>query len=179
MSKKVSRIVFVLGMVLLNIVLDQVSKVMVRERIAPNEIIEVLGSYFILTKVENTGAFLSLGSGFSEPVRQVILLALPAVILIAVLIFTLRQTTMPKGILLGLASIVGGGIGNLWDRTLYGSVTDFMLIDFDFVRTGIFNIADVSIMVGVGLVLVNYRHLNDKPKTPETTENPEPAEVSG
>ena len=85
---------------------------------------------------------------------------------------------MPRGILLGLACIVGGGIGNLWDRTLYGSVTDFMLIDFDVVRTGIFNVADVSIMVGVGLVLLYYKHLSDKPNTPETAENPEPAEAT-
>ncbi len=47
------------------------------------------------------------------------------------------------------AFIIGGGIGNLYDRILYGSVTDFLHMDFQLFRTGIFNMADVSIMIGV------------------------------
>ena len=114
--------------------------------------------------MENTGAFLSAGSGFPEPLRIGLLVVVPAIILLLVLVYTLRQKGLPRAAQIGLACIVGGGIGNLWDRTLYGSVTDFMLIDFDVVRTGIFNMADVSIMVGVGLVLLNYKKLSDSGK---------------
>ena len=53
---------------------------------------------------------------------------------------------------LGLACVLGGGIGNLYDRVLYGSVTDFLHIDFGLFQTGIFNLADVSIMVGAFLL---------------------------
>ena len=53
---------------------------------------------------------------------------------------------------LGLACVLGGGIGNLYDRVLYGSVTDFLHIDFGLFQTGIVNLADVSIMVGAGLL---------------------------
>ena len=177
MSSSRWRILFVLFMVMLNVGCDQATKVAARNNIDRHETIEVVGSMFVLMKVENTGAFLSAGSGFSEPVRIAILLVLPAIILLLVLLYALRQKGLPRGALLGLACIVGGGIGNLYDRTLYGSVTDFMLIDFDVVRTGIFNMADVSIMVGVGLVLLNYKKMsqNDKEQNEETSkpdENP-------
>jgi signal peptidase II len=55
----------------------------------------------------------------------------------------------------GLSFIVGGGIGNLYDRILYSSVTDFFHIDLGGIfKTGIFNMADVSVMVGMGLILL-------------------------
>ena len=53
-----------------------------------------------------------------------------------------------------LSFAIGGGIGNIYDRIIHGSVTDFMHIDFGFFETGIFNMADVSIMVGMLLFLV-------------------------
>ena len=56
---------------------------------------------------------------------------------------------------LGLAFIIGGGIGNIFDRIVYGSVTDFFHMDFVIFRTGIFNMADVSVMVGTSLLLVS------------------------
>ena len=168
-------------MVMLNVGCDQVTKVAARNNIESHETIEVIGSTFVLMKVENTGAFLSAGSGFSEPVRIAILLVLPAIILLLVLVYALRQKNLPRGALLGLACIVGGGIGNLYDRTLYGSVTDFMLIDFDVVRTGIFNMADVSIMVGVGLVLLNYKKMseNDKKAREDADDTEESTPIEG
>ena len=55
---------------------------------------------------------------------------------------------------LGLTFIVGGGLGNIIDRIHYGSVTDFLHMDFGIVRTGIFNLADVSIMIGAILIML-------------------------
>lgn len=55
----------------------------------------------------------------------------------------------------GLAFAIGGGIGNIYDRILFGSVTDFMHLKASFLQTGIFNMADVSVMVGAGLVLLD------------------------
>ena len=56
---------------------------------------------------------------------------------------------------IGMCFLIGGGIGNIIDRLLYGSVTDFLHIDFGLFRTGIFNLADVSIMVGIGILIIN------------------------
>ena len=56
---------------------------------------------------------------------------------------------------IGMCFLIGGGIGNIIDRLLYGSVTDFLHIDFGLFRTGIFNLADVSIMIGIGILIIN------------------------
>ena len=51
--------------------------------------------------------------------------------------------------LIGLCFVIGGGVGNLFDRMVYGSVTDFLYLKFGVFQTGIFNMADVSIMTGM------------------------------
>ena len=51
--------------------------------------------------------------------------------------------------------IVGGGLANLYDRFLYGSVTDFLFMDFNITRTGIFNTADLSVTTGLILILLS------------------------
>jgi signal peptidase II len=56
--------------------------------------------------------------------------------------------------LTGFCFVIGGGIGNVFDRIVYGSVTDFLHINFGFFQTGIFNLADLSIMTGVFIILL-------------------------
>jgi signal peptidase II len=58
--------------------------------------------------------------------------------------------------LAGFCFIIGGGIGNLFDRIFRGSVTDFLYIKFGIFHTGIFNLADVSIMSGMFIVLIQF-----------------------
>ena len=58
--------------------------------------------------------------------------------------------------LIGLCFVIGGGVGNLFDRILYGSVTDFLYLKFGIFQTGIFNMADVSIMTGISIVLLQF-----------------------
>jgi signal peptidase II len=55
---------------------------------------------------------------------------------------------------IGIILVIAGGAGNLYDRMMYGSVTDFMHMNFQIFQTGVFNVADVSIMVGMGLILL-------------------------
>ena len=55
--------------------------------------------------------------------------------------------------IVGMSFIIGGGISNVYDRILYSAVTDFMNMGLFGLRTGIFNFADVSIMVGLGIML--------------------------
>ena len=58
--------------------------------------------------------------------------------------------------LIGLCFVIGGGVGNLLDRIVYGSVTDFLYLKFGIFQTGIFNMADVSIMTGMFLVFLQF-----------------------
>ena len=61
---------------------------------------------------------------------------------------------MPIANLIGLSFIIGGGIGNIYDRIVHHSVTDFMFLEYGSLHTGIFNMADVSVVVGTILILL-------------------------
>lgn len=122
-----------------------------------------------LTKIENTGAFLSLGDSLPQPIKMLLLTFLPIVVLGLVLVYLMTKKNSSNLTILGICFIAGGGIGNIYDRAMYGSVTDFLHIDFVVFQTGIFNMADVSIMTGVFIILVesyfNWRKLNHKKPT--------------
>jgi signal peptidase II len=137
-----------LSLVLFNVGCDQFSKSLVREKVSYYERIDIIPDTFTLTKVENTGAFLSLGNSLNPLAKSVLLIYLPALALLVMLAYILRQQEGSTIVILGLCFMAGGGIGNLLDRIIYGSVTDFLHLDFGFFQTGIFNLADVSIMIG-------------------------------
>ncbi|HEY9518344.1 MAG TPA: signal peptidase II, partial [Gemmatimonadales bacterium] len=58
---------------------------------------------------------------------------------------------------LGLYLILGAGLSNLWDRLLRGRVIDFLNVGIGPLRTGIFNLADVALMLGLVLILLGHR----------------------
>jgi len=151
--KPVTRIVIILSLVFLNIGCDQISKRIVRQKIAPNERISVIKHNLILTKVENSGAAYSFGSDLSPMVKTIVLQVIPAIVLLLLLGLLLVKKEYEREIIFGFCFIVGGGIGNIFDRIAYGSVTDFVYVDFGFFATEIFNMADVSIVFGTLIVL--------------------------
>lgn len=152
-TKKI-RVLLVLSLVLLNIGCDQISKTVVRQTIAPNQRIEVYENNLVLTKVENSGAAYSLGSDLAPLLKIILLQILPIIVLLFLLRLILIKTNYSKETILGFTFIIGGGIGNLFDRIVYGSVTDFMIMDLGIIKTEIFNMADVSIMVGSFIILI-------------------------
>jgi signal peptidase II len=105
-----------------------------------------------LEYVENTGAFLGLGADWSEPVRTAVFSAGNALLLLALAIVARRQRWSSRA-LLGVALFVSGGVSNLVDRVLHGAVVDFMNVGIGPLRTGIFNVADMAIMIGAALLV--------------------------
>jgi len=153
--RKWIRTISILIILATNIGCDQVSKSIVRKQLDKSERVELAGDYFILTRVENTGAFLSMGNSLPAPLRVALLSVFPALIMGYGLYYLFSRRSLPTITILGLCFIIGGGIGNLYDRIVYGSVTDFLHMDFVIFRTGIFNMADVSIMVGTFVILIH------------------------
>ncbi len=137
-----------------NIGCDQWSKEIVRHQVDENQIIPVISSYFTITKVENTGAFLSAGSDLPEFLKFVLLAFIPVLSLSFGLLYLFKRKDLSWLSGIALAFAIGGGIGNIYDRIIFGSVTDFMHLDFGIFQTGIFNMADVSIMFGMLLFLL-------------------------
>jgi len=161
------RTILILILVIFNIGLDQVSKGLVRENVVPGSRTELLGTQLQLMNVENSGAFLSLGSDSNPTVKLIFLLILPVIVLGVVLYYVLTNKTLDNLSVIGLSCIAGGGIANLYDRFLYGSVTDFLYIDLGGVlKTGIFNSADLSVTTGMILLLLSS-FLNRPSKTAE------------
>jgi signal peptidase II len=152
-AKQILRTLVILTILSSNIGCDQISKNIVRQRINYNEQIGLINNYLTLTKIENTGAFLSVGQSLPAPIKILLLTILPLIVLGLAFIYLLTKKNLSNLTIIGICFIVGGGVGNIYDRVIYGSVTDFLHIDFVIFQTGIFNMADVSIMTGTLLVL--------------------------
>jgi signal peptidase II len=146
---------FIIAVLISNISCDQISKMIVRGQISEDEEISIIANHLTLTRVENTGAFLSLGSELPALMKSIILSFIPIVAITLALVYIFRERQLSRMTLAGYAFVIGGGIGNLFDRVWYGSVTDFVHIDFGLFETGIFNMADVSIMMGIGFLIIN------------------------
>ena len=88
----------------------------IRSNVAKDFDINIIADYFIITNVENSGAFLGLGSDFSPVIKSILLLALPVGVLLTVLVYVFKDKSIDKLSLIGYSSIIGGGIGNIYDR---------------------------------------------------------------
>ncbi|MBH0201527.1 MAG: signal peptidase II [Nitrospira sp.] len=107
-----------------------------------------------LQYAENAGAFLSLGGGFSEGFRVLLFQVFPALCLVALAIVLLAQP-IPLSTAMAWSLVLSGGLGNLLNRIMNdGRVIDFMNLGIGPLRTGIFYVADVSIITGVVLLIV-------------------------
>lgn len=143
-------------LVFLSIAFDQISKIWVRNNFENYSEKSIIGDVFTLIKVENTGAFLGMGSELSEIPRILLLIILPVIVLISITLYTYIDKSLDKLSIIGFSLIIGGGIANIFDRIVFGSVTDFLYINLGGIfKTGIFNIADLSVTTGMIIILIS------------------------
>lgn len=148
------RTAFILFILFLTVGCDQLTKFIAEKYLDHAPASDYLGGFFRLELVQNPGAFLSLGAKLSDSMRFWILTVAVAFSLVAIaVLLTRKRSTLT--FTTGFSLVLGGGIGNLIDRIEHGSVTDFLNIGIGSLRTGIFNIADVAIMVGIGFVALD------------------------
>tara|TARA_Y100001934_G_C11759069_1_gene498322 strand:+ start:43 stop:543 length:501 start_codon:yes stop_codon:yes gene_type:complete len=149
-----NRTIFIVLLIAFNIAIDQITKVIVRANIEIREVIELIGDKFILTNVYNKGAFLGMGSDMNPTLRTIFLLILPAIVLTYVIYYIIKTKELDRLSLIAFCCIIGGGIANVFDRIVFGKVTDFFFIDLGGVfKTGIFNVADISVTTGMIMLL--------------------------
>lgn len=129
---------------------------MARNTLTYREEVDVIGKYFQLIWVENKGAFLGMGSDMSPALRLIFLLILPAAVLTYVIYYIIKTKELDRVSLIAFCCIVGGGIANVFDRIVFGQVTDFFFINLGGIfKTGIFNIADLSVTSGMVMLLLS------------------------
>lgn len=161
--------IFSLALIVILTVVDQLIKLAVVNNIEVGEVIRVIhfGDFdvFKLTHITNKGAAWSMMEG-----KSWFLIGFPLVIILAGLVFMYMKRNGHKLMLISLALMIGGGIGNLIDRIRLGEVVDY--IKFDPINFPVFNFADISVVVGVILLAVYFIFFDksDKKKTPETEE---------
>jgi signal peptidase II len=139
---------------------DQVAKAMARDGLAggTGRTISFLGDAVRLEYAENTGAFLSLGASLPSRTRTLLFVGGTSLIVLGLLVALARHRQGSMTGALGLALLAGGAVGNLIDRVVYGgAVVDFVSLGLGRFRTGIFNLADVAITLGVVLVALQTR----------------------
>ena len=156
MTTRFLRTFMILLILICNFGCDRISKIVIRQTIRDDQQFTFLNDHLTLTKVENSGAFLSLGNTMSHPLRFIFLSIIPLLVLCYGLFFLFTNRNISKTTLTGICFVLGGGLGNVFDRIVYGSVTDFLHINFVIFQTGVFNLADVSIMSGMIMIVFDY-----------------------
>lgn len=150
------RMLLPLLILLLVIVVDQATKALARVWLAPRppmifgaELVE--GGLARLTYFENPGAFLGLGADLPAVLRFWIFTVVAVLLLTGLVIYAWRASAQSSTLMLvGISLLVAGGIGNLIDRIINdGRVVDFMLVGVGWLRTGVFNVADMALTAGV------------------------------
>ena len=148
--------VLALSLLLTTIGCDRVTKHIATTRLAGTPGHSYFGGLVRFEYAENSGAFLGLGSSLPDWARTSLLTVGAAAGLIAVVVAA-RKLQWAGWPLMGAVLFFAGGVSNLIDRVTRGSVVDFMVIGVGSLRTGIFNVADVALLLGVALMLAFRR----------------------
>jgi signal peptidase II len=133
---------------------DRVTKEIATARLRNAPAWSLLNDTLRLQYVENAGAFLGLGDSLS-PRSRFWVFTMGSGALLLLVAFLLSRKDLPSSDTLGLSLVLAGGLGNLLDRIfLSGRVVDFLNLGFGPVRTGIFNVADVAILLGFAILVL-------------------------
>lgn len=127
--------------------IDQVTKAFVRADVVQGSASVLVPGLVNLTHVHNVGAAFGLLPG-----RQPVFIATSCLVLFVVAAFWRRARPREWPVVIGLAMVTAGALGNLIDRVVLGSVTDFL--EFAFVEFPVFNVADMAILGGVAMLAI-------------------------
>jgi signal peptidase II len=149
----------------------------VTKHVASNVLAGTAGWSFLsdslrLSYVENTGGFLSVGADLPQAARTAVFTLATGVMLLGAAAMGVRfRWTGWRAF--GLTLFVAGGASNWIDRAVHGRVVDFLNVGVGPLRTGVFNLADVAILLGVAIVIVcECRHGSIGQRAPDDSDIP-------
>jgi signal peptidase II len=141
-------------LVLLVVLVDRWTKWLAATRIPLYKTVPIIPGFFRLTHTENTGAAFSLFADSPSHWRTVLLIGFSAVAAVVVSVLLWKQSRPLSLTGIALSLILGGAVGNLWDRVASGRVVDFLLFYVENYQWPVFNLADSSIVVGAALLVI-------------------------
>ena len=153
--KSTNNIKLTIFVLTINILADQITKLLATTYLEGKETLSFLYNTIILQYAENSGAFLSLGSNWPEAIKYIVLVVIPILACLYGLYYCAFKLKKKKLVIVTV-SIIGGGLGNLIDRLFNDfRVVDFLNFGIGSFRTGILNVADMSVTFGVILLLID------------------------
>ena len=139
--------------ILVVVALDHASKLAIRTQVSSSDLIPVIPGIFNIVHAENPGAAFSMLADAPPLVRGVFLIGV-SLLLIAIIGSMLWRLPAKSSVFItaALALVFGGALGNLWDRALRGTVTDFLQVYIGSYEFPSFNVADSAITIGAALM---------------------------
>lgn len=148
--------IILIGAIMATIGCDRVTKHVAMASLAGEPSRSYLADIIRLEYVENQGGFLSLGADLPRAVRTALFIFGSGLMLL-VLVGVAVHFQWRGALLIGAGLVLAGGTSNWIDRVMRGSVVDFINVGVGPLRTGIFNVADVAVMLGVAVLLLGER----------------------
>ena len=137
------------------VILDQITKAMVRPALALHQSIEIVPGFLDLTRVHNTGAAFGMLNAVDFPMKTLVLSLVAIVALTGVAWYAATVPLADRLARIGVASVLGGAIGNLIDRATAGYVLDFVDAYWGNWHFWAFNVADAAISIGVVFMILD------------------------
>ena len=146
------------------LILDQVTKFIVRSLVVDGSwSMPLLPGFMRFEFVANRGASFGMGEGYGS-----LFAVLAIAVSVGIVWYINRAKALSKVEIVGLGMVMGGAIGNMFDRLVYGYVTDFFCTEF--IRFPVFNVADIGITCGVATALIGFLFLSPANKVDATAE---------
>jgi signal peptidase II len=158
LSRKL-RLGCLIGLLVFTVGCDQTSKHLARSGLSQTSSVILPGGVVELRLAENPGSFLSFGAWLPDWARFAVFTLGVGVGLLALATYLVSRSRIDFMRFIGLSLVTTGGISNLLDRVFrQGAVTDFAIIRVGPLHTGVFNIADTLIMIGLGVIIWSLRN---------------------
>jgi len=133
---------------------DRLTKSIVETRLSAFDVHRVIPGFFDIVHSQNRGVAFGLMNGSNSALRTVMLIVFSSVALVLVAGLLWRVSRLDRWTATGLALVLGGAAGNLFDRVVWGRVTDFLEFYIGDLHWPTFNLADSCIVIGSGLLLL-------------------------
>jgi signal peptidase II len=153
-------------------VLDRLTKIWIEQNVSVYDSHTVIPGFFDIVHTKNRGAAFGMFAEGDSQLRTFLLIGVSLAVLVFIAVMLLRRpkpgTPMTRLSLCGLSLVMGGAMGNIYDRVAYGMVTDFLEFYLGTYRFAAFNIADSAITIGAGLLILDMWRTRHRAHVPET-----------
>jgi len=141
------------------VILDQWTKLYIKANFELYDTKPVVDGFFSITYVLNPGAAFGFLAKLDESYRQIFFVIVTFIAIAAVTYLMVKERGM-KIRLLSYTLILAGAVGNFIDRVYIGKVVDFLLFYYKSFQWPAFNVADISISIGIGILMIDYFFIN-------------------